>query len=72
MDGKPISTIGRERRTNRALSLDVEAFVDYQLSSPPPLPADFKHIKQANLAFDSHPQGVSDLNQGGGAEELES
>lgn len=61
MDGKPISTIGRERRTNRALSLEVEDFVDYQLSSPPPLPADFERIKRANLALDdSHSLDVPD------------
>jgi hydroxyacylglutathione hydrolase len=49
MDGKPISTIGRERRTSRALSLDVQDFVDLQLSSAPPLPEDFDRIKRANL-----------------------
>lgn len=52
MDGKPISTIGRELRTNRVLSLAVEEFIDYQLSSSPPLPADFERIKRANLASD--------------------
>lgn len=61
MDGKPISTIGRERRTNRALTLGVEEFIDYQLSTPPPLPTDFERIKRANLALgDSHPSDVSD------------
>jgi len=61
MDGKPISTVGRELRTNRALSLEVEEFVDYQMSSPPPLPADFERIKRANLDLDdSHPLEVSD------------
>lgn len=48
MDGKPISTIGRERRTNHALSLDREGFVRFQLSDLPPLPADFRSIKQRN------------------------
>jgi hydroxyacylglutathione hydrolase len=50
MDGKPISTIGRERRTSQALNLDREGFVTYQLSSAPPLPEDFDRIKRANLA----------------------
>jgi hydroxyacylglutathione hydrolase len=50
MDGKPISTIGRERRTSQALNLDLEGFVAYQLSSAPPLPEDFDRIKRANLA----------------------
>ena len=50
MDGKTISTIGRERRTSRALNLDLEGFVDYQVSSAPPLPEDFDRIKRANLA----------------------
>jgi glyoxylase-like metal-dependent hydrolase (beta-lactamase superfamily II) len=49
MDGKTISTIGRERRTSRALNLDIEGFVDYQVSSSPPLPDDFHRIKRANL-----------------------
>jgi hydroxyacylglutathione hydrolase len=53
MDGKAISTIGRERRTNRALSLNVEDFVDYQLSSLPPLPDDFVSIKRTNVSADS-------------------
>ena len=50
MDGKTISTIGRERRTSRALNLDLEGFVDYQVSSVPPLPDNFDRIKRANLA----------------------
>lgn len=50
MDGKTISTIGRERRTNPALNLDLEAFVDYQVANAPPLPTDFDRIKRANLA----------------------
>lgn len=51
MDGKPMSTIGRERKTNAALGLDLDAFVDYQLASVPPLPTDFARIKRANLAL---------------------
>jgi hydroxyacylglutathione hydrolase len=48
MDGKTISTIGRERRTNAALQLDPEAFVEYELANTPPLPEDFPRIKTAN------------------------
>jgi hydroxyacylglutathione hydrolase len=51
MDGKTISTIGRERRTSQALNLDLEGFVVYQLSSAPPHPEDFDRIKRANLAL---------------------
>ncbi|MDQ3531195.1 MAG: hypothetical protein M3456_02240 [Actinomycetota bacterium] len=42
------STIGRERRTNPALQLDPELFLDYQLASTPPLPQEFLRIKTAN------------------------
>ncbi|MFP5299416.1 MAG: MBL fold metallo-hydrolase [Actinomycetota bacterium] len=49
MDGKPSSTIGRERRSNRALSLDRDEFVRFQLSDLPPLPTDFRTIKQRNI-----------------------
>lgn len=50
IDGKPSSTIGRERRTNEALALDVSAFVQFQLTNVPPLPQDFHGIKEANRA----------------------
>lgn len=48
MDGKTISTIGRERRTNPALQLDPEQFLNYQLVNTPQLPQDFLTIKRAN------------------------
>lgn len=48
MDGKPVSTIGRERRENSALSLSAAAFVAYQRENLPPLPADFQEIKRRN------------------------
>jgi hydroxyacylglutathione hydrolase len=48
MDGKTISTIGRERRTNPALQLDPNQFLDYQLADTPPLPEDFFKIKATN------------------------
>jgi hydroxyacylglutathione hydrolase len=51
MDGKTISTIGRERRFNPALQLDVDQFVEFQLSSLPPLPQDFHEIKRANIGL---------------------
>lgn len=48
MDGKTVSTIGRERRTNAALQLDQDRFVEYQLAETPPLPKDFVRIKKTN------------------------
>ena len=51
MDGKTISTVGRERRTNRALRLDLEGFIDFQLSSAPSFPQDFERIKRVNLGL---------------------
>lgn len=51
MDGKPSSTIGRERRRNRALLLDREAFVAFQLNDTPEPPGDFRTIKQANAGL---------------------
>ncbi|MFN2488695.1 MAG: MBL fold metallo-hydrolase [Actinomycetota bacterium] len=50
MDGKTISTIGHERRSNPALQLDPEGFLDYQLGNTPPLPDDFHAIKKANTS----------------------
>jgi hydroxyacylglutathione hydrolase len=49
MDGKPISTIGRERRANPALQLSEERFVTFQTQNLPPLPSDFQAIKRRNL-----------------------
>lgn len=51
MDGKTISTIGHERRHNHALSLDVDEFIEFQLSNMPPSPQDFDAIKRDNLGF---------------------
>ena len=48
MDGKPSSTIGRERLMNGALALDVDSFFEFQLANVPPLPQDFQRIKEAN------------------------
>lgn len=49
MDGKTISTIGRERRENAALRLAEAEFLQFQTENQPPLPADFERIKHANL-----------------------
>lgn len=49
MDGKTISTIGRERRANPALRFDAGEFVAFQLANVPPLPDDFRSIKEANV-----------------------
>lgn len=68
MDGKTISTIGRERRTNRALALALDDFVDFQLSTAPPIPTDFERIKRANLSLTQETSaGLSDRSGGGGA-----
>lgn len=50
IDGKTISTIGREKRANRALTLDVDSFIDFQLSSIRALPEDFQTIKRINIS----------------------
>ncbi len=50
MDGKPMSTIGRERRFNSALNLKVDEFVRFQRENTPPIPEDFDRIKRANAA----------------------
>jgi hypothetical protein len=49
MDGKPVSTIGREKRANQALQLDRAQFVSFQKANPPPVPKDFRRIKAENL-----------------------
>jgi hydroxyacylglutathione hydrolase len=49
MDGKPISTIGRERRANVPLGMDLQAFVAFQTGQVPPPPPDFEAIKRRNL-----------------------
>ncbi len=49
MDGKPMSTIGRERLHNRPAGLDRKQFIDFQRDNLPPLPQDFQRIKMKNL-----------------------
>lgn len=48
MDGKPMSTIGWERRRNRAATLPRPAFTTYLIENVPPVPKDFQTIKQRN------------------------
>jgi glyoxylase-like metal-dependent hydrolase (beta-lactamase superfamily II) len=52
MDGKTISTIGRERRHNPVLRLSREAFAEFQTQNTPALPADFHAIKRHNVGHD--------------------
>ena len=52
MDGKPVSTIGRERRFNPALQLPADEFIRYQTEELPLLPADFQQIKRHNLGYE--------------------
>jgi hydroxyacylglutathione hydrolase len=47
LSGKPMSTIGFERRWNPMLSLDREAFVD-ALADVPPKPQDMARIQAFN------------------------
>ncbi|MCI0394306.1 MAG: MBL fold metallo-hydrolase [Chloroflexi bacterium] len=51
MSGKPSSTIGFERRYNPALQYrDPDAFVAFVQRDQSPIPADFRRIRQANIA----------------------
>jgi glyoxylase-like metal-dependent hydrolase (beta-lactamase superfamily II) len=62
MDGKTISTIGRERRYNRPLQLSQREFIDFQVKNIPPLPEDFHTLKRMNLGFETsapHTGGAS-------------
>lgn len=49
MDGKTISTIGRERRTNAVLRMDREEFGRHLMTNLPPVPANFLEIKRINM-----------------------
>jgi hydroxyacylglutathione hydrolase len=58
LSGKPSSTIGFERRFNRAFSIaDEEAFVALMLQDIPPRPERAAEIRAANLGFPA-PAGV--------------
>jgi hypothetical protein len=50
LSGKVSSTIGFERRFNRALRIeDRDAFIAYMLRDTPPRPPDAERIRMANL-----------------------
>lgn len=51
MDGKPVTTIGRERRFNPTFQLSQEAFVSKIAERMLPLPADFHAIKRRNSGW---------------------
>ena len=52
MSGKPSSTIGFERRFNRALQhTEREAFIAFVQQDQPPAPPEFTIIRQANLSL---------------------
>jgi hydroxyacylglutathione hydrolase len=52
LSGKPMSTIGFERRFNEAFRLnDEETFVRYMLRNVPPQPADARQIRAVNLGL---------------------
>lgn len=51
MDGKPVTTIGRERRFNPTFQLSREAFVSKIAGRTIPVPADFHAIKRRNLGW---------------------
>ncbi len=48
LSGKPVSTVGFEKRHNPVLSLDEEAFVEQVLSTLPPEPEGMQAIVRAN------------------------
>jgi hypothetical protein len=53
LSGKPTSTIGFERRFNRAFSVTEEsAFVDLMLEDIPPRPPRFAEIRARNLGHE--------------------
>lgn len=56
LSGKPVSTIGFERRFNRAFGIaDRDAFVEFMLRDIPPPPAGAAAIRAANLGRSPHP-----------------
>lgn len=59
LSGTPVSTIGFERRFNRAFSLDdEEAFIDLMLRDVPPRPPNADRVRAANrgIVDDAEPQ----------------
>jgi glyoxylase-like metal-dependent hydrolase (beta-lactamase superfamily II) len=52
LSGKPSSTIGFERRFNRAMQIhDRDAFVAFMMQNIPPRPPEAEHIRMANLGL---------------------
>lgn len=52
MDGKPISTIGREKRLNNALQVTSrQQFIAKLTKDTPPLPTNFRQIKRKNMGI---------------------
>lgn len=52
LSGKPSSTIGFEKRFNRLLTLDRDAFIAALTAQIPPRPADMDRLVAANLGFE--------------------
>jgi hypothetical protein len=49
LSGKPVSTIGFEKRYNKAFRIgDESAFLDFMLADIPPPPPQAAHIRAAN------------------------
>lgn len=49
MSGKMISTLGREKKKNPALSMAKAEFIKYVTSNQPEMPIDYKKTKLANI-----------------------
>lgn len=52
MSGKMISTLGRERKKNQALSMTKAQFIKYVTSNQPDMPTDYKKTKLVNIGED--------------------
>jgi glyoxylase-like metal-dependent hydrolase (beta-lactamase superfamily II) len=52
MDGKTISTIGRERQMNPSLQLGYEEFIRSMTENLHPIPPDFQNIKRYNMGIE--------------------
>ena len=60
LSGKPTSTIGFERRFNRAFALDDRAaFVSLMMRDVPPRPPNVERVRQANLGLPSGDEAAS-------------
>ena len=53
MDGKPVSTLGREKIKNKALLLSQKKFIEYITQNQPPPPENFQIIKRKNMGYES-------------------